>query len=232
MNRIWAGIDSGKTHHHCVAIDQDGTERLSRRVPNGESELLQLLQDVFAIASRPEVWMLSSSARARTAGELGLGYAFAGFINPDGAAHALLRHSAWAQPAAHGPAGRRSILAVGTVVANTDTEAQRLAWPRTALLAHVARTGSSALVPTVEEAARELVDAEKETPTVITDGRWPRQIAGIPTTVRDQIEQMTKATGVDEVMVQDMIADPQTRAHSRALLAQALGVAPDRAAAA
>lgn len=49
MNRIWAGIDSGKTHHHCVAINQDGTKLLSRRVPNGEPELLQLLQDVLAL---------------------------------------------------------------------------------------------------------------------------------------------------------------------------------------
>jgi site-specific recombinase XerD len=32
---------------------------------------------------------------------------------------------------------------------------------------------------------------------------------------------MTKAAGVDEVMIQDMIADPQARTHSRALLAQA-----------
>ncbi|MFF7889589.1 hypothetical protein ACH40F_54805 [Streptomyces sp. NPDC020794] len=43
---------------------------------------------------------------------------------------------------------------------------------------------------------------------------------------------MTKATGVEEVMVQDMIADPEARAHSRALLAQALGVTPDTTASA
>jgi hypothetical protein len=43
---------------------------------------------------------------------------------------------------------------------------------------------------------------------------------------------MTHATGVDEVVVQDMIADPQARPHSRALLAQAVGVAPGRTAAA
>ena len=24
MRRIWAGIDAGKTHHHCVVIDADG----------------------------------------------------------------------------------------------------------------------------------------------------------------------------------------------------------------
>ncbi|MGA5138408.1 hypothetical protein [Streptomyces azureus] len=37
---------------------------------------------------------------------------------------------------------------------------------------------------------------------------------------------MTKATSVQEVMVQDVVADPAARAHSRALLAQALGVTP------
>lgn len=51
MNRIWAGIDSGKTHHHCVVIDQNGTKLLSRRVPNGEPELLQLLQDTLALGN-------------------------------------------------------------------------------------------------------------------------------------------------------------------------------------
>jgi alkanesulfonate monooxygenase SsuD/methylene tetrahydromethanopterin reductase-like flavin-dependent oxidoreductase (luciferase family) len=82
----------------------------------------------------------------------------------------------------------------------------------------------------------ELTQAEKDTPTVIADGRRPRLLAGSPTTVRDQIEQMTKATGVQEVMVQevmvqDVVADPEARAHSRALLAQALGATPAVAAA-
>lgn len=80
-------------------------------------------------------------------------------------------------------------------------------------------------------AARELTQAEKDTPTVVADGRWPRLLAGSPTTVRDQIEQMTKATGVQEVMVQDVVADPEARAHSRALLGQALGATPAVAAA-
>ncbi|MGW3690749.1 hypothetical protein [Streptomyces sp. NPDC005125] len=99
-------------------------------------------------------------------------------------------------------------------------------------MARLARTGATAHVPTVNEAARELSQEQKEAPTVITDGRWPRQLAGSPATVRDQIEQMTKATGVEEVMVQDIIADPAARAHSRALLAEALGVVPGRTAAA
>ena len=49
MNRIWAGIDSGKSHHHCVVLDVEGRRLLSRRVANDEPELLQLLGDVLAL---------------------------------------------------------------------------------------------------------------------------------------------------------------------------------------
>jgi transposase len=47
---IWAGIDAGKTHHHCVAIDESGHRLLSRRVANDEPELLELLADVLALS--------------------------------------------------------------------------------------------------------------------------------------------------------------------------------------
>lgn len=50
MSRIWAGVDAGKTHHHCVVINEDGTKMLSRRVSNDEPELLQLLADALAIS--------------------------------------------------------------------------------------------------------------------------------------------------------------------------------------
>ncbi|WUH88681.1 IS110 family transposase [Streptomyces sp. NBC_00433] len=49
MAAIWAGIDAGKTHHHCVVIDETGGRLLSRRVANDEPELLQLLADVLAL---------------------------------------------------------------------------------------------------------------------------------------------------------------------------------------
>ncbi|MFI0733747.1 IS110 family transposase [Streptomyces sp. NPDC021225] len=49
MAAIWAGIDAGKTHHHCVAIDESGRRLLSRRVTNDETELLELLADVLAL---------------------------------------------------------------------------------------------------------------------------------------------------------------------------------------
>jgi transposase len=50
MTAIWAGIDAGRTHHHCVVIDDTGKRLLSRRVANDESELLKLLADVLALS--------------------------------------------------------------------------------------------------------------------------------------------------------------------------------------
>ncbi|MEU0004575.1 IS110 family transposase [Streptomyces sp. NPDC006314] len=49
VTEIWAGIDAGKTHHHCVVIDDTGKRLLSRRVANDETELLQLLADVLTL---------------------------------------------------------------------------------------------------------------------------------------------------------------------------------------
>jgi transposase len=52
---LWAGIDAGKAHHHCVVIDADGNRLLSRRVPNDEPALLQLLAGVLELADGDEV---------------------------------------------------------------------------------------------------------------------------------------------------------------------------------
>ncbi|MFD4401553.1 IS110 family transposase [Nocardia sp. NPDC058499] len=45
MAQIWAGVDVGRTHHHCVVIDSEGKRLLSRRIANDETELLRLMGD-------------------------------------------------------------------------------------------------------------------------------------------------------------------------------------------
>ena len=50
MPKMWAGVDIGKAHHHCVVLDQNGDRLLSRRVANEEAELLALLADVLALS--------------------------------------------------------------------------------------------------------------------------------------------------------------------------------------
>lgn len=55
MPELWAGIDAGKAHHHCVLIDDEGNRLLSRRVANDEAELTELITDVRALAVGREV---------------------------------------------------------------------------------------------------------------------------------------------------------------------------------
>ncbi len=63
MPELWAGTDAGKAEHHCTVIDQDGTKVLSRRVPNGEAELLQLLADALDLADgSPVTWAVDLNA--------------------------------------------------------------------------------------------------------------------------------------------------------------------------
>jgi transposase len=58
---LWAGVDAGKAHHHCVVIDTDGTKVLSRRVPNNEADLLTLIGDVQALA-QDVLWAIDLNA--------------------------------------------------------------------------------------------------------------------------------------------------------------------------
>nr|WP_218105596.1 IS110 family transposase [Streptomyces sp. Ncost-T10-10d] len=53
--QIWAGVDIGKEHHHCVVVDERGERLLSRRVCNDESTLLELIADVLAL-SEDTLW--------------------------------------------------------------------------------------------------------------------------------------------------------------------------------
>ncbi|WP_415926016.1 IS110 family transposase [Streptomyces sp. AK02-04a] len=55
MPQIWAGVDIGKEHHHCVVLDERGDRLLSRRVINDESALLELISDVLAL-SEDTLW--------------------------------------------------------------------------------------------------------------------------------------------------------------------------------
>ncbi|MER5466968.1 transposase [Streptomyces sp. NPDC002668] len=50
-----AGTDAGKAAHHCTVIDTAGAKVLSRRVPNNEPELLELISDVLALAEESPV---------------------------------------------------------------------------------------------------------------------------------------------------------------------------------
>ncbi|MFE9790093.1 IS110 family transposase [Nocardia salmonicida] len=53
--QLWAGIDAGKSAHHCVVIDTDGKRLLSRRVINDEQPLTQLIDTVDGLTTDAEI---------------------------------------------------------------------------------------------------------------------------------------------------------------------------------
>ncbi|MCP2293474.1 MULTISPECIES: IS110 family transposase [Nocardia] len=55
MAQIWAGVDIGKTGHHCVVINTDGKRLLSRRIANDEPELVKLIDEVRELG-QDTVW--------------------------------------------------------------------------------------------------------------------------------------------------------------------------------
>ena len=55
MPTLWAGVDSGKTAHHCVVINTAGMVLLSRRVSNDETELLELIAMVVDLGEGEDV---------------------------------------------------------------------------------------------------------------------------------------------------------------------------------
>lgn len=173
----------------------------------------------------PQTWLLgSSTGGANLAAGLGIGYTFAGFINPPGAAPALRHYRQQFRPQEFGLREPRAILAVNVTVGETAADAQRLVGSPKAYYARLRKGDTGTLVPDADVAARELTQAARDQPTGIVGGQWPQFVAGDPGQVRATIEQMIEESGADEVMVQNLIADPADRLRSHTLLAEAFNL--------
>ena len=181
-----------------------------------------------SVPETPQTWLLGSSpGGSNLAAGLGIGYTFAGFINPSAAAAALRQYRKVFQPQGFGLDKPRSILAVNVTVGETTADGRHLAGSPKGYYARLARAGREAgkvMVPTADVAAGELTRAAKDEPTAIVDGRWPKFVAGGPGDVRATLEQMIEESEADEVMIQDLIADPAARRRSHELLAEAFGL--------
>lgn len=95
-----------------------------------------------SVGSRPETWVLGSSpGSAGLAGALGIGYTYAGFINPTQAVEALTAYRSSFRPGGFGPDAPTAILAVNVAVGETDTEAARLVASAKGYYARLSRAG-------------------------------------------------------------------------------------------
>ena len=181
-----------------------------------------------AVDTVPEMWVLSSSpSSAKIAGELGLRYCFAAFIRPMFAERAFetYREHFTQSPHGAGPDEPQGMLAVNAVCAETDHDAARLRASAEATYQRMQR-GVVGKTPGVEMAIEELGGVPAPTPDPLPEDSWPRAISGSPDTIRSLLEQLTARVGVDDVVIQNIIADHDDVLRSHELLADAVGLTP------
>jgi luciferase family oxidoreductase group 1 len=174
---------------------------------------------------KPEPWLLGSSPQSGIwAAELGLPYAFADFINSDGAAIAK-RYRAEFQPS-QALTEPRVIVCSWVVCADTDEEARTLASSAEMSMRKLVR-GELIPVPPVDVAleflAREKA-AEAGSALPLHAPRPRRRIVGSPDTVRAKIDALVEEYSADEVMIVTITYDHGARMRSYELVADALGL--------
>jgi luciferase family oxidoreductase group 1 len=166
---------------------------------------------------QPEVWLLGSSPQSAIwAGELGLPYAFADFINAGGEEIAGLYRERFKPGRIEAP---RVAVAAWVICADTDAVAQRLASSSRMTLT-LLRRGRLIPVPPPEKALRFLEAEGKE------GGGGRRGVIGSPQTVRAGLEVLADSYGAEEVIVVTITYDHDARRRSYELIADAFGLRP------
>jgi luciferase family oxidoreductase group 1 len=174
------------------------------------------------LPGRPEIpalWLLGSSPQSGIwAAEMGLPYAFADFINPNGA-EIVASYREQFTPSKN-LAKPRVIAAIWVLCANTDEEAQRLASSSRMMFTLFFR-GQLIQIPPVGKALKFL--AEQPSSDDPLRGRR-RVIVGSPSTVRAGIEGAIREYDADEVMIVTITYDHDDRRRSYELIAREFSI--------
>ncbi len=165
----------------------------------------------------PEVWLLGSSAQSAVwAAQLGLPYAFADFINPDGTDFTAMYRERFV--ASRRLAAPRVAVAAAAICAETAGEADVLASSIQMAMRRAGR-GRPIRVPPVERALL-FMHQRRGDPT----GR--RIVTGAPAVVRAELEAVASAYGADEAFVVTITHEHAARRRSYELIAEAFALAP------
>jgi luciferase family oxidoreductase group 1 len=229
-----AGTDPMTT----FALQRDRRQASPDDFPQQLAELLAYLDDSLPadhpfhrlaaiLPGRPELpapWLLGSSPQSAIwAGQLGLPYAFADFINAEGADIAKVYRDRFA-PNEHLQAPRTAV-AVWALAAPTDEEAVFLS-TSSRMSFTLLRRNRLIPVPPPEKAV-EFLQREGKPLTGSPPARpGRRSIVGSPEKVRAELEAVAVEYGAEEVIVVTITHDHQARRRSYELLAEAFGLEP------
>lgn len=167
---------------------------------------------------RPDLFMLGSSdGGMQIASQLGIGFAFAGQINPDWAVPMLKKYRENFKPSQY-LSQPYSMLAIIVVCAETDEEAADIAGPAELQWVRWMTGEYKSAPPTLEEARSHTYTKEE---TLAREQNKSKFIIGSPESVKEQLEKITEEAEADEIMIANMITDKEARHKSYSLLAEA-----------
>jgi luciferase family oxidoreductase group 1 len=172
--------------------------------------------------TRPEMWMLGSGIHGAVyAGELGLPFSHAYFINTDGSEDACDEYRRRFKPSVWCEKPTVS-LGVAALVGETEEEARRLSASRDLWVVRLL-TNRPIPFPSPEEAlAYDLSDQEKK----LLEGIKRRSIVGTPDDVKTRLTALALAHGAEEMAVVTITYDFASRMKSYELLADAFKLEP------
>jgi luciferase family oxidoreductase group 1 len=228
-----AGTDPMTTH----ALQRDRSRALPDDFPQQLAELLAYFEGTIPVSNplarlqkvlpgrpeTPEPWLLGSSPQSAVwAAELGIPYAFADFINPNGSEVAALYRREF-KPGVRLEDPVQSV-AVWAIAADSREEAERLASSSRMSFAML-RKGRLIEVPHPDKAMAFLEREGDAMP------QRRRALLGTPDEVRAGIEAVAEEYGAEEVIVVTITFDHEARRRSYELLAAEFELTPRVAAA-
>lgn len=174
--------------------------------------------------SLPQFWLLGSSPwSAGAAAQLGLRYSFAGFINPGQAYQITQSYKRDFKPSVHatGTGNPELILSLSIYCAETDEAAARMAAPVQLMMKRLMAGDIQSPMEDEDNAIRILGGLPQ--PEQLTDPCFPpRMLVGTPDKVAGWLKEIGHTFGTDEIMVQCITANHETRVWSHKLLAEAV----------
>jgi luciferase family oxidoreductase group 1 len=236
--RIDMGIGRATTGPVSDMALQRHRSTIPKKIDDSESQLLELLnwmnqdfedKNPFSEikshnnGSLPDFWLLGSSPwSSKAAAELGLSYAFAGFINP-AMSYTIAQnyHQKFKVSNYSGKKKPELMLALNIFAAETEEEAHRMTAPFQLFEHRLKNQGDTQSLLEDEETALEILGNRFRSPEInlVDPGKPPRFLAATPDKLYEWISQIAAVFGTNEIMVQTITGNHQARLKSHQLLA-------------
>jgi luciferase family oxidoreductase group 1 len=170
----------------------------------------------------PEMWLLSSSGQSGLfAAHVGAAFSFAHFINPNGGPDMVRLYKERFRPSPELAAPLANV-AIFVLCAETEAKAQELA-DALALQMLKLETGDRTSIGSADTVRNYPLTPELR---ARLDYHHQRMVSGNPEQVREQLEELATAYGVNEVTAVTITYDFQDRLRSYELLAEAFQLNP------